>query len=250
MKAAVFHGPNDTRVEDVEKPKLFKTGIIVRVKACGICDSDLHFYKLGGKRMHPGTIMGHEFCGDVVEVVDEVKDIKAGDRVAAISIQPCFKCAMCKAGLHELCPALGSGGIDIPGAYAEYTSVPLAVLNKTVFRLAGSTTYERDALIEPFGVGYLATVRANPRPADTIAIFGAGIIGLSCIVALKARGVSRIIVSETSRLRLQTAGNLGADILINAAEEDVAARIAEVTGGTGLDMALEYTGVRKPFLQR
>jgi threonine dehydrogenase-like Zn-dependent dehydrogenase len=247
MKAAVFHGPNDTRVEEVESPKLLKTGIIVRVMACGICGSDLHFYKLGGKRMHPGTIMGHEFCGDVVEVGKEVKDIKVGDRVGAISFQPCFECAMCKAGLYEMCPKQGAGGIDIPGAYAEYTSVPLAALDKTVFKLADDITYEEGALFEPFGVGYLAAARANPRQSDVIAIFGAGIIGLSCIVALKARGVSKIIVSETSKLRLQVAGQLGADVLINAAEEDVAALIAEATGGRGLDIALECTGVRKPF---
>jgi threonine dehydrogenase-like Zn-dependent dehydrogenase len=247
MKAAVFHGPNDTRVAEVERPKLIKTGIIVRVRACGICGSDLHFYKLGGKRMHPGTIMGHEFCGDVVEVGDDVKDIKIGDRVGAISFQPCFACPTCKSGLYELCPKQGAGGIDIPGAYAEYTSVPLAVLNKTVYRLADSTTYEEGALFEPLGVGYLAAARANPSPTDTVAIFGAGIIGLSCVLALKARGVARIIVSEMSELRLRAARDLGADILINAGQEDVAARIAEITGGMGLDIALECTGVRKPF---
>ena len=247
MKAAVFHGPNDTHVEEVENPKLLKTGIIVRVRACGICGSDLHFYKLGGKRMHPGTVMGHEFCGDVVEVGDGVNDIKVGDRVAAISFQPCFSCAICKAGLYELCPQQGAGGIDIPGAYAEYTSVPLAALDKTVFKLADDITYEEGALFEPLGVGYMAAARANPQRSDVIAIFGAGIIGLSCIVALKARGVSKIIVSETSQLRLQAAGQLGADVLINAAEEDVAARIAQATGGRGLDVALECTGVRKPF---
>lgn len=247
MRAAVFYGPNDTRVEDLDRPKLAETGVILRVRACGICGSDLHFYRLGGKRMHPGTIMGHEFSGDVVEVGTGVKDIRIGDRVAAISLQPCFKCAMCKAGLHELCPGLGSGGIDIPGAYAEYISLPLAILDKTVFKLSGDVTYEEGALMEPFGVGYMAADRANPRKTDTVAVFGAGIIGLSCIVALKARGVARIIVSETSRLRLQAAGSLGADVLVNAAEEDVAVRIAEATGGAGLDMALECTGVRKPF---
>jgi threonine dehydrogenase-like Zn-dependent dehydrogenase len=247
MKAAVFYGPNDTRVEEVERPKLTDTGIIVRVQACGICGSDLHFYRLGGKRMHPGRIMGHEFSGDVVEVGNEVKDIKIGDRVAAISIQPCFTCAMCKTGLHEICPRMGSGGIDIHGAYAEYTSVPLAILGKTVFKLADNTAYEEGALFEPFGVGYLAAARANPRPTDTIAIFGAGIIGLSCVLALKARGVGKIIVSETSGLRLQAAGALGADVLINAVGEDVAARISQVTGGMGINVAMECTGIRKPF---
>jgi threonine dehydrogenase-like Zn-dependent dehydrogenase len=247
MKAAVFYGPNDIRVEQVERPKLADTGIIVRVRACGICGSDLHFYKLGGKRIHPGTIMGHEFCGDVAEVGDEVRDIMVGDRVASISVQPCFTCAMCKAGLHEMCPGMGSGGIDMHGAYAEYASVPLAMPGKTVFKLADNTAYEEGALFEPFGVGYLAAARANPRSTDTIAIFGAGIIGLSCVLALKARGVGKIIVSETSDLRLQAAGTLGADVLINAAKEDVAARISEATGGMGIDVAMECTGVRKPF---
>jgi threonine dehydrogenase-like Zn-dependent dehydrogenase len=247
MKAAVFHGPNDTRVEDIGKPKLAETGVIVKVKACGICGSDLHFYKLGGKRMHPGTVMGHEFSGDVVEVGGSVNGIRTGDRVAAISFQPCFKCPACKAGLYEICQNMGSGGIDIPGAYAEYVSVPLAILNRTVFKLADDTTYEEGALIEPFGVGYLGAFRANPAKTDVIAIFGAGIIGLSCLVAFKARGVSRIMVSEMSKTRLKLAGELGADVLINAAEEDVAGRIIAETGGAGLDIAVECTGIRKPF---
>jgi threonine dehydrogenase-like Zn-dependent dehydrogenase len=247
MKAAVYCGPGDMRVEEVSEPNLTKTGIIIRVRSCGICGSDLHFYKLGGKRMHPGTIMGHEFSGDVVEVGGEVTGISPGDRVAAVSFLPCFRCAMCKAGLYELCPSQGAGGIDIPGAFAEYISIPLATVGKTVFKLSEQTTYDEGALIEPLGVGYLAAARGNPRPSDTIAIFGAGIIGLACLVALKARGTGKIIVSETSKLRLSMAGELGADILINAAEEDAGARIAQATDGRGLDMAYECTGVRKAF---
>ena len=247
MKAAVFYGPNDTRVEELDKPKLSPKGIIVKVGACGICGSDLHFYRLGGKRMRPGTVMGHEFSGNVAEVGEEVKDISVGDRVSAISLQPCFACAMCKASFYELCTRQGSGGIDINGAYAEYVSVPIAILNRTVFKLADDITCEEGALIEPFGVGYLAATQANPSRSDVIAVFGAGIIGLSCIVALKARGVSNIIVSETSRLRLRTAGNLGANVLINVTEDDVSKRISEATSGGGLDLALECTGVRKPF---
>lgn len=247
MKAAVYYGPNDTRVQEIERPKLSRNGVIIKVRACGICGSDLHFYKLGGKRMHPGMVMGHEFSGDVVEVGDFVKDIRAGDRVAAISFQPCFNCAMCSAGLYEICPNQLSGGIDIPGAYAEYVSVPLAALDRTVFKLADATTYEEGALVEPFGVGYLGATRANPAKSDVIAIFGAGIIGLSCLVAFKARGVSKIVVSEMSNTRLKLAGDLGANVLINAAEEDVASRIMEATGGSGVDIAVECTGIRKPF---
>jgi threonine dehydrogenase-like Zn-dependent dehydrogenase len=247
MKAAVFHGPSDTRVMDIADPVLAEKGIIIRVRACGICGSDLHFYKLGGKRMKPGTVMGHEFSGDVVAVGKSVTGVAKGDRVAAISFQPCLQCPTCKAGIYEMCPNQLGGGIDINGAYAEYVSVPLAIPGRTVYKLDDSTTYEEGALIEPFGVGYLGVKRANPSKSDVIAIFGAGIIGLACLTAFKAKGVAKIIVSEMSAYRLKMAGELGADVLIDAAREDVAARIMEETGGGGLDIAIECTGIRKPF---
>ncbi len=247
MKAAIYYGPNDTRIQEVDKPVLTPTGIIMRVRACGICGSDLHFYRLGGKRMHPGMIMGHEFSGDVVEIGKSVKNIKEGDRVAAICYQPCFNCPACREGRYEKCPNQLSGGIDIPGAYAEYVSIPLAILDRTVFKLSDNTTYEEGALIEPFGVGFLGAERANPARSDIVAIFGAGIIGLACLVAFKAKGVSKTIVSEMSWKRLAAAEKLGADVLIDASVEDAADRIMEETGGNGLDIAVECTGLRKPF---
>ena len=247
MKAAVFQGPNDTRVMEIPNPVLSEKGVIVKVRACGICGSDLHFYKLGGKRMKPGTVMGHEFSGDVVEVGSEVQGISKGDRVAAISFQPCLKCPVCQAGNYELCPNQLGGGIDINGAYAEYVSVPLAILDRTVYKLKPETTYEEGALIEPFGVGLLGIKRITPQKSDVIAIFGAGIIGLSSLVAFRTKGVAKIIVSEMSPHRLKTAGELGADVLIDAAKDDVPSRIFEETGGRGLDIAIECTGVRKPF---
>lgn len=247
MKAAVFQGPDDTRVMQVPDPVLTEKGIIIQVRACGICGSDLHFYRLGGKRMKPGTVMGHEFSGDVTEVGREVEGIARGDRVAAISFQPCLQCPTCRMGAYELCPNQLGGGIDINGAYAEYVSVPLAIPGRTVYSLNSATTYEEGALIEPFGVGYLGVKRASPAKSDIIAIFGAGIIGLACLTAFRRKGVAKIIVSEMSPLRLKTAGELGADILIDAAKEDVAARIFEETRGRGLDLAIECTGVRKPF---
>jgi threonine dehydrogenase-like Zn-dependent dehydrogenase len=246
MKAAVFHGPEDTRYEDVDRPALEDKGIILKVRACGICGSDLHFYKIGGKRMHPGRIMGHEFSGDVVELGKSVTGIKVGDRVAAWCIHPCYTCAACKAGVYEKCQNLRAAGIDIHGAYAEYISIPLAIVGRTIFKLYDDVTYEEGALIEPFGVGFLGAKRANPKKSDVICIFGAGIIGLACLVAFKSK-VAKIIISEMSKTRLKMAGELGADVLINAGEEDVATRIMEETGGRGLDIAVECTGIRKPF---
>ncbi len=247
MKAAVYYGPNDTRIQEVDKPVCTPNGIIIRVRACGICGSDLHFYRLGGKRIHPGMIMGHEFSGEVVETGKSVQNLNKGDRVAAICYQPCFNCSACRNGRYEKCPNQLSGGIDIPGAYAEYVSVPLAIPGKTVFKLSDRTSYEEGALIEPFGVGFLGAERANPTRSDVVAIFGAGIIGLACLVAFKLKGVSKIIVSEMSRRRLVAAEKLGADVLIDASVEDTAGRIMEETDGNGLDIAVECTGLRKPF---
>jgi threonine dehydrogenase-like Zn-dependent dehydrogenase len=231
----------------VDRPKLSKSGAILRVRACGICGSDLHLYKLAGQWVPTGMILGHEFSGDVVEVGEEVKDLRVGDRVMAMSFQPCYECAMCKAGQHEWCARGLTGGLEIPGAFAEYVSLPYPTLDKKVFRLADGISYEEGALLDPVAVGYMGVARGNPLNTDAVVVFGAGAIGLSCIVALKALGVARIIVSETSGLRLQAAGSLGADILINASEDDVAARIAEATGGAGPDIAIECTGVKEPF---
>jgi threonine dehydrogenase-like Zn-dependent dehydrogenase len=227
---------------------LSETGIIIRVSACGICGSDLHLYKEAGW-VAPGTIMGHEFSGEIVEAGDRVPDLKAGDRVAAFSIHPCQQCEACKAGMVDqwcLQPLLG--GINAPGAYAEYISVPYAFPGINVFTLAEDVTYEEGALLDPVGVGFMTVVKADPQTADAVAVFGAGTIGLSAVLALKTRGISKIIVSETSRLRLNMAGELGADILINAAEDDVAARIAEATGGMGPAIAIECSGGGKAFL--
>lgn len=220
MKAAFLYGPHDIRVENVSDPTLEPTGIIIQVKACGICGSDLHIYKQGGPPEQL-PILGHEFSGDVVEVGANVVDIRKGDRVTALS----------------------------GGAYAEYVGIPMALLNMTVFRLPDELSYEVGATIEPLTLGIHAATRAEPKAEDTVVVLGAGMIGQGTMQAFKAVGVSRVIVSEIGKKRREVAKAMGADVVINAAEEDPVLRVLELTSGVGADIVAECAGAPATFQQ-
>ena len=220
MKAAVSYGPYDLRVEDVSDPKLEADGVLIKVKTCGICGTEIHSYK-GKRPMAVGRIMGHEFSGDVIEVGANVTGIKEGDRVAA---------------------AAGR-------AFAEYVSVPLALVNKTVFPFSDKLSYEEGAMAEPLSVATNTVRQAEPTDEDTVVVLGVGMIGHSAIQVFKAMGVSKVIVSEISKKRLEVAEAGGADVLINAAEEDPFERVRELTSGRGADIVAECAGVPATFRQ-
>ena len=213
MKAAVLHGAKEFRIETVDDPTLEPNGIIVKVKACGICGSDLHRYHQGASPQAQG-ILGHEWGGEVAEVGVNVTDIKPGDRVAV------------------------AGG----GAYAEYVGIPWAMLNRNIFQLPDDMSYEVAATIEPVSCGVNAADRAEPKPEDTVVVLGAGMIGQGTWQAFKARGVSKVIVSEIGKKRLELTRALGPDVLINAAEENPVERINEITSGEGADIVADCAG--------
>jgi len=221
MKAASLFAPRYMKVQDVPQPRVLPEGIVVKVKACGICGSDLHIYKRGAPMMAMQQILGHEYSGDVVEVGENVVGVQKGDRVLALS----------------------------GGAYAEYVSVPMAMLNVTVFHLPDELSYEVGATVEPLTLGVHAATRAQPKAEDTVAIIGAGMIGQGTLQAFKAMGVSRVIVSEMGKKRLEVAKAMGADIVINAAEEDTISRIFEITDGMGADIVAECAGAPVTFQQ-
>jgi len=213
MKAAVFYGPRDVRTEEVEKPGIQDNEILVKVKACGICGSDLHMYKLGlfsellCRQLEKGGIPGHEFSGEVVKVGRKVRRIKEGDRVAAI--------------YH--------------GGMAEYTPVPV-FQGFNVHKLPPEVSYEEAATLEPLANSVHATLRANPSKGENAVIFGAGAIGLGIIQCLKALevGLNKIIVVDISDLRLKVAKQLGADEVINASLDIPNEKILEFVGSVPL----------------
>ncbi|MBN1664652.1 MAG: zinc-binding dehydrogenase [Deltaproteobacteria bacterium] len=232
MKACVYHGPGDMRVENVRDPELAADGIIIQVKACGICGSDIHRWKIGGvkeARMEAGQILGHEFSGEVIEVGANVKYIEKGQRVIAVGV-----------GLR----------LNAPGGFAEYVSIPIARLNRTVYLLPDELSYEEGAMLEPLVVGISAAKKGNPTAQDAVAILGMGIIGQCTAQVFKAIGVSKIMVSEIGKKRLELSKTIGAaDIVINALKEDVIARVLEITSGMGADIVVECAGVPITFLQ-
>lgn len=229
MRAAVFYGPRDIRIEDVPKPKIEAGEVLIKVKACSICGSDLHNYKLG---MFPdlgipinsgGRIMGHEFAGDVVELGEKVEGISIGDRVTAIGY----------------------------GAMAEYVKVR-AIVNQTVFHLPSRVSYEEAATAEPLATSLHAVNTIRPVEGDTILIVGAGTIGLGILQVLKARSSNRVVVADISQKRLDMAKQLGADFVVDPAKGDIAQQlnsmVGTVTGKIGIpscaiDIGIDCAGV-------
>ena len=216
MKAAVFYGPRDIKMEDIEKPGIGDNEILVQMKACGICGSDLHMYKLDlftdmlCRPLDKGGIPGHEFSGDVVEAGSQVQGIEVGDRVAAFFM----------------------------GGMAEY--VPVQVFTGfNVFKLPPEVSYEEGATLEPLANSLHAALKARPAKGENAVVFGAGIIGLGVVQCLKALdvGLNKIIVVDVSEHRLDVAKKLGADEVINAAVDDPIEKVTQLVGSVPLRFA-------------
>ena len=245
MKAAVMRGARNIRTETVPDPILEPHGVIIKVKACGVCGSDLHVYK----RDEQGTIFGHEFSGDVVEVGSQVKDIAAGMRVTAVGFKPCGQCFWCSQGKGHRCSDMALLGYKFPGAMAEYVHIPFAFLGRTVFPLPGELTYEDAASVEPLSISYFSVNRAQPRENETFAVLGLGVIGLYAIQVLKSMGVSKIVASGRRPARLEAAGICGADIVIDAANGDAVGAAMAATDKMGVNTVIECAGMQATFDQ-
>jgi 2-desacetyl-2-hydroxyethyl bacteriochlorophyllide A dehydrogenase len=246
MKAAVMYGARDIRTEIVPDPVLEPHGVIVKVKACGVCGSDLHVYKRGGQ---DGTIFGHEFSGDVAEVGSQVTGITPGMRVTAVGFKPCGNCFWCFQGKGYRCSDMALLGYQFPGAMAEYVQVPFAVLGRTVFPLPEELTYEDAASVEPLSISYFSVNRAQPKENESIAVIGLGVIGLNAVQVLKAMGVSQILASGRRPSRLEAAKAYGATIVIDAAKEDAVKAVMEATKKMGVNTVLECVGTQATFDQ-
>ncbi|MDR7238099.1 zinc-dependent alcohol dehydrogenase [Neobacillus drentensis] len=231
MKAALYYGPRDIRIEKVDIPSAGPDDILLKVKACGICGSDVHSYGTG-LYIQKGQIMGHEFSGEVVQVGENVKDIEIGERGTGFHSGVCGTCYWCKNNQFMLCPNLfkASTGYGIPGAFAEYILIPKAQVGVSFFKIPEELDDYTAATIEPVAVAALTVDQCQPKKGDKAVVMGAGLIGNAVMQVLKARGVEKVIVTEVSEKRLNTAKQLGADEIINAAKEDVLERVKELIG--------------------
>ena len=236
MKAAVLHGTNDLRFEDIEIKPIESDEVKIKVVAAGICGSDPPRVLKHWKYPVP-AIPGHEFAGIVEEIGADVKNVKVGDRVVAIPFVPCNECEFCKRGLFSLCENHGMLGAKTYGAFAEYANVKATnVLN------IGDMDFEDAAMIEPMAVAMHGVLNIKPQIGDTVAVLGSGTLGQMVTQALKVAGVGKVIAVDISDNKLKEAGELGADILINAKNVNVVEKIKELTNGQGVDISLECAG--------
>jgi alcohol dehydrogenase len=250
MKALVFHGPGQRSWDSVPDPTISEdTDAIVRIDSATICGTDLHILKGDVPEVLPGTILGHEAVGTVVETGKAVTTLEAGDRVLVSCITSCGRCRFCREGHYGLCTGGGGWilGHLINGLQAELARVPFA--DTSVHKLSPDIADEQalflaDILPTAYEVGVL---NGKVTPGDTVAIVGAGPIGLAAIMTAKLLTPGRIIALDVADARLEHARKLGADVTINNGETDPVARIMELTNGLGVDVAIEAVGVPETF---
>lgn len=256
MKAAIYHGRRDIRIEEVPEPEVKPGDVKVEVEWCGICGSDLHEYLAGPINIpvpgnpHPLTgetlpvAVGHEFAGRVADIGDGVSRAAVGDSVTVEPTVYCGRCPACLMGRHNLCVKAGWRGTHGGGGgFAESIVVP----EEVVFPLPKGIGTEEGALVEPFAVGLHAVRQAGFLTGQTAMVFGAGPIGLCLIQCLRASGASLVMVAEVAAARKEMAMRVGADAVIDPAREDAVSRVREMTDGAGVDVSFEAAGTQATF---
>jgi alcohol dehydrogenase len=250
MKALVFHGPGERSWETVPDPAIAaETDAIVRIDSVTICGTDLHILKGDVPEVEPGTILGHEAVGTVVEKGSAVTTLEEGDRVLVSCITSCGRCRFCREGHYGLCTGGGGWilGHLINGVQAEYARIPFAATS--VHKLPAEIANEQalflaDILPTSYEVGVL---NGGVVPGDTVAIVGAGPIGLAAVMTARLYTPGRIVVLDVADARLEHAQEFGADIVINNGSTDPVAEIMELTDGLGVDVAIEAVGIPETF---
>jgi L-iditol 2-dehydrogenase len=244
MKALVLKEYMKLSYEEVPMPGFGPTDVLVAVKACGICGSDVHGLDGSTGRRRPPIIMGHEAAGVITEVGSAVNGWKRGDRVTFDSTIYCGACEFCRRGHINLCDNRRVLGVSCEdyrqhGAFAEYVAVPQHIL----YRLPDGLSFENAAMIEPVSIAFHAVRRAPPVLNDTAVVVGAGMIGLFVIQALRLAGCGKIIAVDVVPDKLKMARELGASHTVNSGAEDAVARVQGLTGGFGADLAVEAVGM-------
>jgi len=250
MEALVYHGPGQRAWEEVPDPKIEEpTDALVRIDTSTICGTDLHILKGDVPEVKPGTILGHEAVGTVTETGSAVTTLQAGDRVLISCITSCGRCRFCKEARYGLCTGGGGWilGHLIDGLQAEYARVPFA--DTSVYKIPDELTDEdvlflADILPTSFEVGVL---NGGVQPGDTVAIVGAGPIGLAAVLTAKLFTPGRIVAIDPAQPRLEKALELGADVAIDNSTEDAVERVMELTDGLGADVAIEAVGIPETF---
>jgi L-iditol 2-dehydrogenase len=244
MKALVLTQYNHLEIQDVPEPEVGDDEVLVAVRACGICGSDVHGMDGSTGRRRPPIIMGHEAAGVIVRAGAAVEGWAAGDRVTFDSTVYCGRCPPCRAGRINLCDSRRVLGVSCDeyrrhGAFAELVSVPQHIL----YRLPDALSFRRAATVEALSVAVHAVGRTRVRLDDTALVVGTGMIGLLVVQSLRAAGCGQIFAADLVPERLEMARKLGADEVLDSRAVDVPSEILKRTGGRGVDVAMEAVGL-------
>jgi L-iditol 2-dehydrogenase len=232
MKAAVYHGPHDIRIEEIPRPTCGRSGALVKVKAAGICniiDRTMWESPSGGMGSI-GSTPGHEWSGEVVEVGPEVSLLKEGDRVYGHWWRPCFKCESCRTGDYWRCVNWMQSFSTKPGGFAEFISLEF-VTEQSVAVFPNDMGFNDIAMAEPLELSI--GLASKTKPSDVAAIIGTDLVGIGLAACLKERGVEKVIACDVSELRCRAAQEAGADIVVNALEKDIVQVVQAETRGKG-----------------
>lgn len=238
MLAAVVVQPGKMEVKEVPDPELGENDVLLKVASCGICGSDVHAFEGNHFRTTYPRIMGHEFSGYVDDIGPGVKNFRKGDRVCAETNIPCGACKICLSGLPHLCKSVQVIGFNRDGGYAQYVKVPA----ENLIPVPDNLTMDQATLTQPLGVGYKAvTDHSSIGKGSTVAVLGAGPVGLGAVASAAVRG-GHVIAVDIFDHKLEVAKKMGAKEIINGKEEDVIARVFSLTGGDGVDTVIECAG--------
>lgn len=239
MKSAVFYGKHDLRVENSPMPKVGPEDILIQVKACGICGTDVHIYEgdKGAAEVTPPTILGHEFSGVIAEVGSNVTKYKVGDRVCIDPNCYCGKCDFCRNGIAHYCTDMIGYGTTVNGGFAEYCSVN----QRQVYKLGDNTTFEQGAMTEPVACCLHGMDMCNIHPGSNVVVIGGGMIGLLMLQLSKLAGAARVALLEPVESKRVVAKKLGADILIDPINEIVEEELKKA-GMTWVNTVIECVG--------
>ncbi len=237
MKAVRMYKPGDLRVEDVPKPVPTDDQVLLKVMACGVCGSDIPRVNVYGAYIAPLTV-GHEFSARVEEVGKNIKNFKVGDRVTVPPLMPCYKCEWCEKGIYSLCKDYDYFGSRSDGAMAEYVCSPEANLMK----LPDNVDYLDAATTDPCANAIHGLNQAKLQEGETVAVYGAGPIGLFAVQCAKAFGAKTVISIDLGEKKLDVAKECGADYVIDSLTQNAVEEIKKITDGKMADVVLDITG--------
>lgn len=246
MKAAVFYGKNDLRIEDIPKPSPGRGEALVRVMACGVCGTDVHIFggDEGAAATPPGTVLGHEFAGIIEAIGEDVTRFSVGDHVDIDPNQLCNECYYCRSGLGHFCEHMTGIGTGVNGGFAEYCAVPVSQL----YKVSDATPLRAAAMTEPLACCLHGADMSDIVQGENVLVIGGGMIGLIMLQLAKLRGAGKVVLAEPVESKRVLAKKLGADVCYDPTAEDARA-VLEANGIRRVASVIECVGRKETMAQ-